>query len=320
MGCIKTVIQLSLIGFIVLFFGTCTDDTTPEPPVIGKPDYCSSYNLLSTQASTATNLKIWCLCEDENFDLATEAQRFTNVQSIDFRGNIFEELPIFPTLKILSIESTVELPNAISNHTSIEQLTISGEGISQLPTSIDALVNLKQIRIYGENFFLLPASFENLPMLEFVEFRSNSIFNVPDVFGGLVSLKELIFVDNPVKEFPVEFLKNQNIERITVNNIQLEEFPEGLDTLQNLLRFSMKNDISLASIENANNINVIPSRVGDLVGLEQLTLSNLNIDQLPPDIQNLAGTLRWLYLENCPITDAAKANLEIWLPDTEIFY
>jgi Leucine-rich repeat (LRR) protein len=316
----KTVIQLSLIGFSALFFGMCTNDPGPEPPVIGKPSYCSSYNLLSTQASTAVSLNIWCLCEGEDFDLATETQRFINVESIDFRGTTFAELPVFPTLQILKIESTVELPDAISNHTSITQLTLQGEGISRLPSSIDALINLKQLRVYSKNFFSIPASFENLPLLEFIEFRSNSIFNVPDVFGGLVSLKELIFVDNPVKEFPPEFLRNQNIERITVNNIQLEDFPEGLDTLQNLLRFSMKNDVSLVSIENANNLNIVPTRVGDLIGLEQLNLSNLNIDQLPPDIQNLAGTLRWLYLENCPVTNATKANLEIWLPDTEIFY
>jgi Leucine-rich repeat (LRR) protein len=93
----------------------------------------------------------------------------------------------------------------------------------------------------------------------------------------------------------------------------LKEFPEGLDTLDNLLRFSLKNDISLFSIENANDINIVPARVGDLIGLEQLALSNLNINQLPSDIQNLSGTLLWLYLENCPVTDAAKADLEIWV-------
>ena len=253
------------------------------------------------------------MCEDENFDLATETQRFTNVQSIDFVGNIFEELPVFPTLQILKIESTVALSDIISNHTSIAQLTLDGEGILTLPASIDALVNLKQLCVYGKNFFSIPASFENLPSLEFIELRSNSIFNVPNVFGGLALLKELIFVDNPVKEFPPEFLRNPNIERITVNNIQFEEFPEGLDTLDNLLRFSLKNDISLFSIENANDINIVPARVGDLIGLEQLALSNLNINQLPSDIQNLSGTLLWLYLENCPVTDAAKADLEIWV-------
>jgi Leucine-rich repeat (LRR) protein len=155
------------------------------------------------------------LCEDENFDLATETQRFTNVQSIDFVGNVFEELPVFPMLQILIIESTVALPDIISNHTSIAQLTLDGEGILTLPSSIDALVNLKQLRVYGKNFFSIPASFENLPSLEFIELRSNSIFNVPNVFGGLASLKELIFVDNPVKEFPPEFLRNPNIERIS---------------------------------------------------------------------------------------------------------
>ena len=57
MGCIKTIIQLSLIVFIVFFFTLCTDDLDTETPVIGKPDYWVNYNLLATQVSDATSLK-----------------------------------------------------------------------------------------------------------------------------------------------------------------------------------------------------------------------------------------------------------------------
>ena len=83
-----------------IFFTLCTDDLDTETPVIGKPDYWVNYNLLATQVSDATSLKIWCLCEEDDFDLAAEASRFTNVQSIDFNGPAFSKSPVFSTLNI----------------------------------------------------------------------------------------------------------------------------------------------------------------------------------------------------------------------------
>ena len=142
MGCIKTIIQLSLIGLIGFFFTMCTDNLNLEPSVIGNPDYCVSYSLLATQASDTTSLKIWYLYEEDDFDLAAGASRFTNIKSIDLNGHTFSESPVFSTLNIKKTEATVELSSEISNHTSITQLTLSDEGIRTLPASIDVLVNL----------------------------------------------------------------------------------------------------------------------------------------------------------------------------------
>lgn len=320
-GCLKTLIQVSLLGFVIFFIANCNNDPGSGPaPVPEKPDYCNTYTLLSDIADDAISIKIWCACEDEGFDLAAATQRFTDVRIIDFRCNNLEDLPTFPTLEFMTVNSYVDLPNEIANNPSIKRLTLEGEGVTTLPPNIVAMTNLTRLEVYGENFFIVPAAFENIPKLEYVEFRSNSIFNIPDVFGGVDSLKEITFTDNPIKEFPTELLRVKSLETLTLDNCQLEEFPYGLDSLPNLVRLSLKNDMSLSSIENANQIDNVPVRVGDLVGLEQLNLSNLNIGQLPSEISNLAGSLRWLYLQNCPMSASAKANLEIWLPDTEIFY
>ena len=317
----RTILPLFFLGFGILLLSNCNpDEEPPQPPVDTKPSYCNNYTPLSQQPASATVLDVWCACEADNFDLSTELQRFTAIRDIDFRCNNLEDLPTISTLENLTINSTTELSDAIANNPSIIRLTLEGSGTSTLPDNIDDMVNLKQLRVYCENFTTLPSSFENLPALELAEFRSTSIFNVPDVFGGISTLKEIIFTDTPLKEFPTELLRVSSIERITVDNCQLEAFPFGLDTLPNLKRLSIKNDPTLVSIENANNIQTIPARVGDLIGLEQLNVSNLNIDQMPSDIANLSNTLLWLYMENCPVTDAAKNDLDNWLPDTEIFY
>ena len=316
-----TFLQIAILGVGILLLSNCNpDEEPPQPPVVTKPAYCNNYTPLSQQPSTATTLDVWCACEEEGFNLSTEIQRFTALRDIDFRCNNLEDLPTIPTLENLTINSTVELSDAIANNPSIIRLTLEGGGISTLPDNIDDMVNLKQLRVYCENFTTLPSSFESLPVLELAEFRSTSIFNVPDVFGGISTLKEIILTDTPLKEFPTELLRIQSIERITVDNCQLEAFPFGLDSLPNLKRLSIRNDPTLVSIENANNIQTIPARVGDLIGLEQLTVSNLNIDQMPADIANLSNSLLWLYMENCPVSDAAKNDLNNWLPDTEIYY
>lgn len=321
MRIIQTTLQLMILGFGILFLSNCNPDPEPpEPPVETKPDYCNTYTLLSQQAASADNIDVWCACEENDFDLATELQRFTSVRDIDFRCNNLEDLPTIPTLENLTINSTVELSSTITNNPSIIRLTLEGEGPTTLPDNIDDMVNLKQLKVFCVNFTNLPDSFEDLPVLEYAEFRSTSIFNVPDVFGDISTLKEIILTDTPLKEFPTELLRINSIERITVDNCQLEAFPFGLETLPNLLRFSIKNDITLTSIENANNIGIIPARVGDLVGLEELNVSNLNLNQLPPEISNHSTSMLWLYMENCPVTDAAKTDLDNWLPDTEIFY
>lgn len=321
METIHTTLKLMILGIGILFLSNCNPDPEPpQPPVDTKPTYCDNYTLLSQQAASATTIDVWCACEADDFDLAAELQRFTDIRDIDFRCNNLEDLPTIPTLENLTITSEAEVSSAITNNPSIIRLTLEGGGPTTLPDNIDAMVNLKQLRVYCKNFTTLPDAFENLPALEFAEFRSTSIFNVPDVFGGISTLKEIILTDAPLKEFPTEFLRINSIERITVDNCQLEAFPFGLDSLPNLLRFSIKNDITLPTIENANNIQTIPARVGDLAGLEQLNVSNLNLNQMPPEIGNLSNSLLWLYMENCPVTDAAKTNLENWLPDTEVFY
>ncbi|MCR8660125.1 leucine-rich repeat domain-containing protein [Paenibacillus endoradicis] len=140
-------------------------------------------------------------------------------------------------------------------------LYISGHGLTTLPEKIQYLTELRDLEIFEQDLYRLPEALFELSKLERLKIMTADLESIPASISKLKNLKEL--------------------------SIQCA----SSDRPAPRFRVKPKEEISL---------NCIPSEIGELEQLEQLTIQYTSIHELPPELEKLKH-LRILNLEICMI-------------------
>ncbi|WP_454191147.1 leucine-rich repeat domain-containing protein [Paenibacillus sp. Marseille-Q7038] len=142
-----------------------------------------------------------------------------------------------------------------------DRLYISGHRLKKLPDRICELTELRWLEIFEQDLYRLPQALFELSKLESLRIMTADLESIP---GSIAKLKNL-------KELQISCASS--------------------DRPDSTWRTKSKEEISL---------NCIPTEIGELEQLEQLTINYTSIHELPIELEKLKR-LRSLNIENCMI-------------------
>ncbi|KAK3317006.1 hypothetical protein B0H66DRAFT_310059 [Apodospora peruviana] len=125
-------------------------------------------------------------------------------------------------------------PEILELGNSLEQLDLSGTGLSSLPAELgSALPNLKIAFFSSCNFTIFPKELASCPRLEMVAFRSNGMKEIPE--DALPPrLRWLILTDNRIAALPCSIGRCARLEKCMLAGNQLETLPVEMAQCNNL--------------------------------------------------------------------------------------
>ncbi|HZY82241.1 MAG TPA: leucine-rich repeat domain-containing protein [Cyclobacteriaceae bacterium] len=213
-------------------------------------------------------------------------------------ASLFESLTLFPSLEKLSLQGTIDLPDAlpllpgvvqlgmyvtskfpkIGGLTNVETVEISGSNASNMPGDIGTLTKLKTIRL---SFHRAPLTIGNelVPCvaLENIYLSNNVGITLPSRLGELKSLRVLSLFESGLEAVPGSIGGLSSLEELTISKSKVKTLPSSIGQLSKLKRLSV--------IESA--LETVPAEIGQLTDLEFLALNGNAILSLPSSIGNL---------------------------------
>ncbi|WP_326767381.1 leucine-rich repeat domain-containing protein [Streptomyces sp. NBC_01591] len=230
-------------------------------------------------------------------ELDSLLDRADEVTELDLSGRKLhsfpEQLLAFPRLRVLSLADNGEIGAIgarIGELTALEELDVSGTGLTGLPESIGALRNLRVLDISGNRFTELPESLGSLGRLEVLR-AGHLACRLPEWIDRLRSLRELdlsclnqgrYYCDTLVA-FPTVVTRLTGLRTLDLSNTWLESVPDAL--------------LDLTGLEELN-LNSCPSarltRLPELARLPRLRVLRLSgrtpwTEQPPASRDLLAG-------------------------------
>lgn len=150
-----------------------------------------------------------------------ESQNLETLKTRGYKGVGLTQFKLEPPTARL----TVFPPEILELGNTLEQLDLSGTGLSSLPADIgSALPNLKIAFFSGCNFTVFPRELASCPKLEMVAFRSNGMEEVPQ--DSLPPrLRWLILTDNRISALPAGIGRCSRLEKCMLAGNLLRELP-----------------------------------------------------------------------------------------------
>ena len=164
--------------------------------------------------------------------------------------------------------------NIITQLTSLEELTISYNGLSTIPDSISELDNLKFLYANGNHFNCVPNSILSLPNLNYLELAGCNISEIPNNIDTLSNLIILELAENNLSSLPSSIGNMSSLRYIGLNYNEFYEFPNEVLTLKNL------EDLAI----NNNHLIEIPDEISTIIGdktVFSLDITNNQVYSLP---------------------------------------
>jgi len=218
-----------------------------------------------------------------------ELEQCRNIKSLSLSDNHIETLPPF-----------------VSQFTRLETLDLSGMSTlnaTQLFDNIKSLRQLKSLDLSDGAFVILPYQVTALQKLEYLDLSNNLFEDIPSFALELLSLNTLNLANNRLKTLDYDIYKLQELAIIDLSNnpgldyndaiftlsflfnlkdVQLrglDKFPEEINKLQQINKLDLSN----------GKFFTIPSKIGDLVSLNQLKLNNCNKLDLKDALSKFGG-------------------------------
>ncbi|KGL58953.1 leucine-rich repeat domain-containing protein [Polaribacter sp. Hel1_85] len=226
-----------------------------------------------------------------NGALPSEIDDFSELLELNLSQNQLNLLPTeignlskLTSLNINSNYGITTLPAVVGNLAELVSLTFSNTQIDLFPTSLGNLSKLKNLEFASTRITLLPPEIGNLSELTRLVAAPNNIASIPTEFGQLTKLTYLDFANCQISNTPAAFANLTELETLYLNNNQIQVV-SGLGGFTKLKRLRL-HDNRLGE-DNPNFNTDLPSDLGDLVLLEELTLNNNKLTSLPISIGNL---------------------------------
>ena len=269
------------------------------------------------QISAFTELKHLHVPSSGISSIATEIKNATKLEELYLNSNSISSIPAefydLVNLKVLNISNNQipSLDNKLGDFTYLEQLYFSNNQVDLIPTTISNLKKLEKLEFANTKITLLPPQIGGLVELTRLVAAPNNIASIPTEFGQLTKLTYLDFASCQISNTPSAFANLTELETLYLNNNQLQVVA-GLGGFTKLKHLRLHNN--RLGEENPNFNTDLPSDLGDLVLLEELTLNNNKLTSLPASIGNL-NLIKILPLQNnklisLPSTIGGLSSLE----------
>jgi hypothetical protein len=139
-----------------------------------------------------------------------------------------------------ALSTLVDLPEALTNLTSLEDLSIAGHGVTKLPASFGNLTSLKDLSIKGHGITELPSSFSRLTLLTTLKLECDGLVELPALFGDLTSLVTLDMTCANITELPSSIGGLQSLKSLMLTCGSLTQLPSPFPLLPSLARLEIR--------------------------------------------------------------------------------
>jgi len=242
-------------------------------------------------AGTLKIVKLYFVGMNLDGEIPSDIQNFTELQELNLSSNRIRELPDemgnLSKLTHLILDSNTTLttlPPTVGQLNLLSYLTFNRTGIDLLPTTINTLLNLETLEFGNTKITLLPPEIGSLSSLKRLVAAPNDIASIPTELGQLTQLTYLDFSNCELSNTPTAFANLTELETLYLNNNELQVVA-GLGGFVKLKNLRLHNNrLGEDNIDFNTNL---PSDIGDLVLLEELTLNNNLLTELPATIGNL---------------------------------
>uniref|UniRef100_A0A2N9H7D3 TIR domain-containing protein n=1 Tax=Fagus sylvatica TaxID=28930 RepID=A0A2N9H7D3_FAGSY len=212
------------------------------------------------------------------------------LERLDLGKTTIKELP--SSVERLTSLTDLILGENVGNIEGLKELNLRGTTIKELPSSVEGLTSLTKMDLTDcKNLVSLPSTICNLKSLESLKLSQCSKFdNLPENLGNFKGLKDLYLIGAAIKRLP------SSIECLTSLTILILKYCKHLVCLPSTI-------CNLKSLRNldlfgCSKFDSLPKNLGNIKGLEELTLSGTAIKELPSSVEGLTS-LRFLTLRNC---------------------
>jgi len=265
-------------------------------------------NTLPAMVGKFRNLKILKLNENHFTHLPDIIQQLTQLEELYLYANYLTDLPLFleklPHLKVidLSLNQFDKLPSVLFKLKDLRELAMGSNQFTTLPDTIGQLTSLRclhlnhrgtikdrlvggdvsgypKILYEGKPLEALPKSLGQLHHLQLLDLGRNSLQVLPNELSNLKKLRILCLDDNQFTSFPKIIHKLRNLLVLTLAGNQLISLSEL--SIEGLNPYLEALDLS------RNQLEVLPSAIGNLRYLSVLDISYNQIRTFPDSLEKL---------------------------------
>lgn len=193
---------------------------------------------------------------------------------------------------------------------SLNFLEVSKTSLNVLSTKIKELENLTALMLYDNKLKSLPKEIGHLKKLKTLDVSNNKIESLPEEMCQLVQLQSLNIINNKISRLPKDLTKWSNLIVIKLSHNNFQQLPEALcsPTFKQHLTEIHATD---------NEINLIPTGIGNLTSLRHLDLTNNKIEFVPGELSDCLK-IKTLCLQANPIKDMRLRKLAEKNPTKQI--
>jgi len=227
-----------------------------------------------------------------NHTLKLEKNKVIELRIIctNINDSIFKIILQLNNLKYLELRSThniTQIPNEISNLSTLEYLNLDDNKIEKISDEISKLTFLKTLILSRNHLTSIPNGIAKITNLEKLNLSSNKITTILNYISNLISLKSIITSN--------KMSKLANFKELKLSETQLKSILLSLFQLNKLKVFDLRGNL----------IEEIPNEILSFIQLEELYLSSNKIKNIPNDMYILSK-LKELDLKNNKIDKFPK--------------
>lgn len=186
-------------------------------------------------------------------------------------------------LEVLYWSEETELPQNITQLSSLEYLFIVSGTMHSLPSGFKKLKRLKVLTLrhpdFKDNQFKLSDEIFELENLQELGLNSCYLKHIPDKITQLKKLRKLDLSQNDLVTLPENLGSLKNLESLWLNNNRITFLPQSICELSKLEVLNL----------GENRLSCLPDKIGGLINLKELDLSQNNLKKLPTSITELVN-------------------------------
>jgi Leucine-rich repeat (LRR) protein len=200
-----------------------------------------------------------------------------------------------------------KVPKQISRFKKLRYLDLSDNNIDNINYIVCGREKLLELRMANNKIKKIPKRIEKLMLLKVIDLSDNLIDTICPEFMSLRQLEYCDLSGNQIRYIPrMNFRK---LKYLYLDDNQLAVIPSYLGIMKNLVELSL----------SGNYLKQIPKKIGYLKKLEVLDLSDNNITSLPNSFVKLKA-LRMLRISGNQISKEEFERIREMLPNTTIEY
>ncbi len=202
----------------------------------------------------------------------------------------------------LSGMGLTHVPREIFQLTSLTNLDLSNNDLSNLPREIFQLTSLTHLDLSNNDLSSLPREIFQLTSLTHLNLSNNDLSSLLPQIRQLTSLTHLDLSSNSLSSLRPQIFQLNNLTHLFLRSNSLKSLPPQIRQLTNLTHLFLSNNflsdlpLEIGQLTNLtylflsnNDLSSLPLEIAQLTKLTELDLSNNDLSSLPPQIRKLTN-------------------------------